>query len=133
MTSYPDDNPKTIHGLKKPSMAVVPTTAMIHLMGAMQLGADKYGPFNWRDKTVSSSIYYAAAMRHLMSWFDGEDMDPESGFSHLGHVMACCAIIIDGFDCGKVNDDRPPEGNFADLVREFSKKDMQECSTSVRS
>lgn len=119
---FPDDNPKTRYGVMKPSMSVVPTTSLIHLMRAMQNGADKYEPFNWRTKNVSSTIYYAAAMRHLMAWFDGEKNAADSGVHHLGHVMACCAIILDAEACETLNDDRPTPGVFAKLVEEFTAK-----------
>jgi hypothetical protein len=74
----------------------------------MALGAKKYGPYNWRSKKVSSSVYYAAAMRHLMAWWEGEDTDPESGGSHLGHVGACVGILLDNLGTDVLNDDRPP-------------------------
>jgi hypothetical protein len=55
---------------------------------------------------VSSTVYYDAALRHLMAWFDGETIDPESGLSHLAHVMACCNILLDAEKNGKLNDNR---------------------------
>jgi hypothetical protein len=117
--AYPDDNPKTQYGLTKPPMWVIPSAALIELGLAMQLGAKKYGAYNWRDKTVSASIYVDAAERHLRAWLDGEDRERESGASHLGHVMACCAILIDAHATGKLNDNRPKGGVFAELVRQF--------------
>lgn len=103
---YPDDNPKTVQGMKKPSMACVPPIALLHLAHAMMNGEQKYGRMNWREHTVSSSIYYDAAMRHLMAWFDGETFAADSGVHHLGHVMACCAILLDGYSLDVLNDDR---------------------------
>jgi hypothetical protein len=117
----PDDNPKTRFGLAKPSMSVVPPAALLHLMAAMRNGAGKYGPFNWRGQAVSSTVYYDAAMRHLMAWLDGEDVAVDSGVHHLGHVMACCAIILDAAAVGKLNDNRPPRGEFARLCAEITK------------
>ena len=113
MKKYPDNNPKTIYGIVKPAMSSVPPAALIPLMEAMRDGRIKYGHMNWREKMVSSTIYYDAAMRHLMAWFDGEDHAQDSGVHHLGHVMACCAIILDGLSSGKVNDDRPIPGTFS--------------------
>ena len=105
---YPDNNPKTGEGLKKAQLDKVPTALMHEASKAMALGAQKYGPYNWRSKKVSSSIYYAAALRHLMAWWEGEDLDQESGGSHLGHVGACVAILLDGMGTEMLNDDRPP-------------------------
>lgn len=105
-SEYPDDNPKTALGEAKPKLSDTPTIG-IQLMGQVHSnGANKYGRFNWREHTVSSTVYYDAALRHLMAWFDGETIDPESGLSHLAHVMACCNILLDAEKHGKLNDNR---------------------------
>ena len=74
----------------------VPPIALVALAEAMQNGADKYGKFNWRSTGVSRANYYAAMMRHLLAWANGEEVAPDSGVSHLGHIMANCAILLDG-------------------------------------
>ena len=119
--NYPDDNPKTKFGTQKPAMFNVPVTALLHLMATMADGAKKYGPYNWRDKDVSASVYYDAAMRHLMSWVDGEDFAEDSGVHHLGGVMACCAIILDAEAQGTLNDNRPVKGKFSELVKQMTR------------
>ena len=121
MDNYPDNNPKTALGVKKPSMAPVPPVALIHLMEAMENGRQKYGLMNWREKNVSSSIYYDAALRHLMSWYDGEDVADDSGVHHLGHAMACMAILLDAMATGNLNDNRPIKGKFSESIKEHSK------------
>jgi len=106
MSKYPDDNPKTAFGEAKVKLSDTPTIG-IQLMGQVHTnGANKYGRFNWREHTVSSSVYYDAALRHLMAWFDGENLDPESGLHHLAHAMACCNILLDADKSGKLNDNR---------------------------
>jgi len=117
-----EENPKTRYGVAKPSMATVPPVALVHLMLAMGNGADKYGRMNWRETSVLSSIYYAAAMRHLMAWFDGQELDADSGVHHLGHVMACCAIILDANACHTLDDDRPRPGTAAEVLKRYTKE-----------
>lgn len=119
---YPDDNPKTTFGVKKVPLDLVPPSVEHALAEAFSLGAKKYGPYNWREKRVSSSVYYAAALRHAKAWWDGEDIDPESGFSHLSHILACFGIIVDAKSVGNLNDNRPPKGAAARLQQEWSKK-----------
>jgi len=121
MNSPPDDNPKTKFGLTKPSMSAVPPSALIPLMEAMADGKNKYGLMNWRDKSVSSSVYYDAALRHLMSWYDGEDVAQDSGVHHLGHAMACMAILLDAMHTNNLNDNRPTKGRFSEVVKEHTK------------
>ena len=76
-------------------------TAWVH-----KLGAEKYGPFNWRETGVCATTYVAAIMRHLNAWRDGEDLDPESGISHIAHVACSCNILLDAKHCNTLQDDR---------------------------
>lgn len=103
---YPDGNPKTVIGMSKPSVRAVPPVALFHLGAAMTDGETKYGRFNWREKRVTLSVYYDAIHRHLAGWWDGEDHAQDSGVHHLGHIMACCAILLDAASVGNLNDDR---------------------------
>lgn len=119
---YPDDNPKTIHGIAKPPLGLIPGTAMVAVAEAMRCGMEKYGPANWRDKPVTTSTYTSAALRHLFAWIDGEDVDPESGATHLAHAMACMAILVDAQAQGTLNDDRPTPGKTAEMIRSNTRK-----------
>jgi hypothetical protein len=103
----PDTNPKTAFGVQKAPLHLIPPAALLAVAGVMGLGAKKYGAYNWRQHAVSASVYQAAAMRHLLAWWGGEEVDPESGESHLAHAIACCAIVLDAAAVAKLNDDRP--------------------------
>lgn len=107
MTGLPSTNPKRAFGVRKPSAQFIPPVAIIEESVVMALGASKYGAFNWHADPVDATTYYSAAIRHLLQWFSGEDTDPESGASHLAHVRACMAILIDAQASGKLIDDRP--------------------------
>jgi Domain of unknown function (DUF5664) len=100
-------NPKDLFGNKKVSITKLPQVAVLHGAHAMMNGADKYGPYNWRDRAVIASIYIDAAMRHLMTWFEREETAEDSGVHHLGHAIACCAILLDAQATGNLLDDRP--------------------------
>ena len=103
---YPDDNPKTAMGEAKPKISSTPTIGIREMGKVFELGAKKYGRYNWRLHQVSATVYYDAAWRHLSAWFDGEDLDPESGVSHLAHVMACMTILMDAQQHRMLNDNR---------------------------
>ena len=118
--SYPDDNPKTAVGAKKAPLHLVPPSAIHYLAMAFKDGARKYGPYNWRDQKVSSSVYVGAAMRHIGAWWDGENLSQDALVEHLAHVMACCAIILDAASVGMLNDDRPSRGASAELQAKFA-------------
>ena len=116
-----DTNPKSIFGSQKPQLDKIPGIALLHLAGAMALGASKYGPFNWRKDPISTSTYIGAARRHLLQWWDGaENDDEESLASHLGAVMACCAILIDAEACGTLVDDRPPPAPITEVLKKLT-------------
>ena len=108
--SYPDGNPKTVYGVAKPGMANVPPVGLLEVGRVMAFGAAKYGPMNWRDKDVSFSTYYNAALRHLFEAWDGNDLDAETGAPHLAHAAACLLILLDAKSVGKLKDDRPTQG-----------------------
>lgn len=111
-------NPKDLLGIKKARLDLVPPSLAISAAPAMALGAAKYGPYNWRTSAVKLSVYLGAIQRHLDAFRDGQDLDPESGYSHLGHAAAGLAIITDAAAIGMLIDDRPPAGGAAKLLAE---------------
>lgn len=113
-------NPKDMIGSDKLPMHLWPETATaLGCLGCLD-GALKYGRANWRATGVRASIYVDACHRHLNKWFEGEDLDPDSGIPHLGHALACLAIIVDAQAAGKLNDDRMVKGGYAKLVAELT-------------
>lgn len=115
------ENPKDAIGDTKPPLHLIPASAEIEESLVMALGAKKYGPYNWRDTKVRASVYIAAARRHMLQWFDGEDVDSESGFSHLAHARSCMGILLDAIATDHWVDDRPPAGVAAALITKHTK------------
>lgn len=116
-----EPNPKDLLGVKKvPTLSVIPSTALVYMGRAMQNGADKYGPFNWRQHPVQSGIYVDACLRHLSAWVDGEEDADDSGVHHLGHAMACLGILLDAQEVGNLIDQRVP-GPAAKLLARFQR------------
>jgi Domain of unknown function (DUF5664) len=121
---YPDNNPKTEFGMKKLPLELVPPSAMHALAEAFNDGARKYNAYNWREKSISSSVYYGAALRHLTAWWDGEDSAEDSGLNHLHHALACIAMLIDGKSVNKLNDNRPPKGAASNMQQDWINKKL---------
>lgn len=115
-------NPKQRYGDMKPSIEFVPPTAFYETNNAFKDGAKKYGPFNWRETGVEAVTYYNAALRHLMSWFEGEDRASDSGALHLAHAIACLSILIDASNCDKLIDNRPLQGPLPEWLKANTKK-----------
>ncbi len=115
-------NPKDLIGVTKvPLFSVVPPASLIYEGLAMQDGARKYGPFNWRSKKVILSIYLDALGRHVLAFVDGEEFAADSKKPHLAHAKACLGIIIDAMETGNLIDDRPPRGPAADLLERWKR------------
>jgi hypothetical protein len=114
------ENPKDRIGVRKPPLHLIPPAAEIMESVVMGLGAKKYGAFNWRSTNVKASVYVAAARRHLLQWFDGQNDDPESGVSHLAHARACLGILLDALATGHLADDRPVAGAGAQLIEQLT-------------
>jgi hypothetical protein len=109
MSELKPSNPKDAVGATKLPLDLVPATAIAMASLAHLDGALKYGAWNWRDAGVRSSIYVAAAIRHIQKWNNGEECDADSGVHHLGHALACINILIDSLAVGNLTDDRPPK------------------------
>ncbi len=111
-------NPKQLFGDLKPNLALVPGAALIGIAMALEMGAAKYGPYNWRRDPIEAMTYIAAALRHLAAWTDGEDAATDSRLSHIDHAMASLAILKDAETTGNLIDNRPIPGNTAALLEQ---------------
>jgi hypothetical protein len=69
-------------------------------------------------------------MRHLVAYWEGEDIDPACGLPHIIKIMACCVVLRDAQIAHKYYDDRPPRialpaeylNDLETKVKELSKK-----------
>ncbi len=117
-----ETNPKDLVGIKKPRLSLIPPASLIYQSLAMQDGASKYGPYNWRDQPVSMMIYLDAIARHAAQLLDGEWFTEDSKIPHLSGVLGSAGIIADAFETGNLIDDRPKKGAATKLILEWTKK-----------
>lgn len=103
-----DTNPKDMIGSRKAKLSVIPAGVLFDLGNAMTEGMAKYGRHNYRVAGVRSSVYYDAAMGHMMDWWEGQDIDPESELSHVTKAIASLVVLRDAMLQGTLQDDRPP-------------------------
>lgn len=93
--------PVPIRGRKddagKPRWDLLPVGPAREVVRALTHGAARYGDDNWRRVEEPRRRYYAAALRHMTTWFDGELLDPDTGLSHLAHA-ACCLLFLLGHE-----------------------------------
>jgi hypothetical protein len=103
-----DTNPKDAIGIRKSPLSVVPMGVVVEMGVGMLEGTCKYGRHNYRGAGVRSSVYFDATMRHLIAYWEGEDLDPDSGMSHLTKALCSLAVWRDAQMQGMCTDDRPP-------------------------
>lgn len=70
-----------------------------------EYGMKKYKAWNWA-KGMAWSIPIACIGRHYLKIKQGEDIDQESGFSHIGHIMCNIVMLIWYVNNYKEGDDR---------------------------
>lgn len=66
------------------------------MVRVLEFGCRKYSPHNWK-KGLNKEEILESMMRHLTALLDGEENDPESKISHMGHIM-CNAMFYNFFN-----------------------------------
>ena len=84
-TRVTDPNTGGQKGAKPERFSLLPFDALDEIVRSYDYGAKKYSPHNWR-RGYAWSLSFDALMRHLTAWWEGENIDPESGHSHLAHA-----------------------------------------------
>lgn len=116
--STKETNPKDALGCKKPPMSTIPAPVLMEVGAAMLEGHQKgYRRHNYRVSGVRMSIYYDANMRHLMDWWEGQDIDPDSGIHHVSKAIAGLIVLRDAMMNDKALDDRPPKAKAGWMQR----------------
>lgn len=89
----------------KPDLSLIPLSALIEEAKGFMLGERKYGRYNYSEGMEASRLV-GAALRHILAWQQGENQDPESGASHLGHARCCLAMLLECERLGTLKDNR---------------------------
>lgn len=120
-------NPKDAVGVMKwRQFCTAPLTVIWEIGLAMLEGARKYGRHNYRIMGVRASVYIDAAKGHIDQWWEGEDIDKDSGLNHITKAIASLAVLRDGQMNKKWVDDRPPKVKNLDEIRNNMQKTVEE-------
>lgn len=77
----------------KPMMSLVDPYVLTEMARVLTYGARKYSPDNWR-KGFNLRRILDACLRHISAWSSGQDVDEETGLSHLAHAMCCLMFLM---------------------------------------
>lgn len=72
-------------GVKAQRYDLLPKPGLDAISEVYAFGAEKYADHNWR-KGYEWGKSYAALMRHMTAFWNGETNDPESGLPHVAHA-----------------------------------------------
>lgn len=89
----------------KAPMELLDYAAMKEIAEVFGFGAAKYGRYNYKAGIDYSRII-GAAYRHLGAFNSGENIDPESGKSHLAHLGCCVFMLLEYIKNNPERDDR---------------------------
>ena len=56
------------------------------MVRVLEFGAKKYSRYNWK-KGMETHEICESMLRHIFAYLSGEENDPESGLSHIGHIQ----------------------------------------------
>ncbi len=91
--------------LGKPDLSLIPLPAMEALAYSLMYGEKKYSRNNFRAGFDTNRLV-ASSLRHIYQWQNGEDLDSESGVSHLGHALASLTMLVTNLAEGVATDGR---------------------------
>lgn len=116
----------TKHDGDKVRYDLLPAEPLHEVAEVFTHGAAKYDDYNYLG--LEKARLFGALLRHAFAWWRGEEVDEETGKSHLAHAV-CCALMLrhqetDDEDCadtpysrirpsqvgGHSPDARPPSG-----------------------
>lgn len=89
----------------KPEPALLSPIFLEEVSKVLTYGKRKYFEHNWRKGFIWSRPL-GAALRHIFSWMGGEDLDPETGISHLAHAACNLMFLIEFQKTNNGVDDR---------------------------
>lgn len=85
------------------------------LAEVLTYGMKKYAARNW-EKGLEHSVHYAAAKRHMMKFWQGIDLDDESGLHHIAHAMCNLGMLYTNIKRNRFDlDDRYVGDTFSNI------------------
>ena len=82
------------HDSGKANWSLMPWEAVEEINKVLEFGANKYAAHNWQQgEGFRYTRVLNSLLRHVFAYMRGEDLDPESGLSHMAHA-GCNVLFI---------------------------------------
>lgn len=94
LTNSPNILQAIKHDKDKLDWSLLPYDSLEEVVKVLTFGKNKYSSWNWASgEGFKYTRVFSAIMRHLLAFIRGEDVDPESGLSHISHC-ACNVLFL---------------------------------------
>ena len=93
----------------KAKLHLLPPKSILEVGKVLTYGSEKYDAENWRKVDDLQNRYTSAALRHIFAHIEGEDVDEETGLSHLAHAMCCLLFKLEDELIGESKEERTRE------------------------
>jgi hypothetical protein len=104
-TEFVESETGAVKGRKLAQLGAIDPDALLDLAKLAGHGAQKYDRLNYL-KGHNWSMYFDAMMRHALAFWAGEEIDPETGLTHMVHAAWCALALSSYFKHGIGTDDR---------------------------
>lgn len=95
MTNKVDESPTALRfNTGKVEYELIPTHLLENTARVFTFGKHKYSAWNWAKPGMKMSTIIGCIKRHLAAIERGEDVDPESGLPHTGH-LGCNLLMLE--------------------------------------
>ena len=95
---------------KQSRIDLLPLGVLLEVGQVARMGAEKYGERNIDTAVlkglVNNGSFLGAALRHIIAWSEREDIDKESGLSHIVHAIWNLMMLAKFNKSGLIKDDR---------------------------
>lgn len=88
------EDPGIKHDESKTRWSLLPWSSLREIAKVFTYGARKYSDSNYLRVQNARQRYFDACHRHLDAWWDGEELDQESGLHHLAHLASNAIILL---------------------------------------
>jgi len=117
-------------GVKESRFDLIPYDALWQVALVFGKGAEKYADRNW-ERGYEWSKSFAALHRHLALFWQGEDIDDESGLPHMAHVTWHSLVLLSFMLREAGVDNRPGESLNGMVARLLNPEEIEQAKQEI--